>query len=118
MVAKAVDELAVCAISIFLMATRYHTMARLMEEELRLKMDLQDMGMRLHQLGAVVDAAMDLRACIAAIAELRKAITGQHFEDEHIAALGSGSPQIAEIVDAYLRLKRSLFALKIGQFPR
>jgi len=117
-VAKTADELVVNATEIFITAKRYHASERHLEDEQRLKMDLQDMSIRVHQLIDMVDEPSKLRLCATSIAELRRAITGYHFEDKHVEALDAEVMQIAEIADAYLRLKRALFALKISQYPK
>jgi hypothetical protein len=118
MVAKAADNLVENATSIFFAAKKYHANERDIEAEQRLKMDLQDMSIRAHELSNVVDDPSNLKVCSTSIADLRKAITRRHFEDEHTAILDVNDQQMAEIADAYLRVKRSLFSLKIGQFPK
>jgi hypothetical protein len=50
MAAQVADDLVEVATSIFLAAQRYHTNKRERENERRLKIDLQDMGMRVQQL--------------------------------------------------------------------
>jgi len=118
MAAQVADDLVEVATSIFLAAQRYHTNKRERENERRLKIDLQDMGMRVQQLVETVDEPSKIRLCSVSIAEFRQSITAHHFESEHIDALNASSLQMAEIADAYLQLKRALFSLKLSQFPK
>lgn len=118
MIAKEADSLLEGATEIFLAAQRYHTNKRDLNNEQRLKIDLQDIGVRAHQLIEMVDEPLNIRFCVIAISELRKSITWDHFEGEHVEMLDASALQMAEIVDAYLRLKRALFSLKLSQFPK
>lgn len=118
MITKAADSLVDSATQVFATAQRYHTNERKVEDEQRLKIELQDMSIRTLQLSSVIDTQSNIKLCSTSIADLRRAITGRHFDDEHEVALDVSAPQISEIADAYLRVKRAFFSLKISQFPK
>jgi hypothetical protein len=117
MVGKAADGLVDDVTKLFSIAKEYHIKERSLELEDTIKISLQDISSRTALLHvAVVDAA-DLTMCTRAITELRKAITGEHFEDEHDGPKKTTDDQIKLLADGVLRAKRLLLGLKLKQFP-
>lgn len=115
-IAKTVDTLMEAIDMILEDARAYHLEERNPSMELRLKMSLQDVVMRVLSLSVVCAEESALAPCRADIASLRRAATGAHFEDEHLAALAHGDAQLELIAEAALRAKRSLVRLKHLQF--
>lgn len=117
LVAKSADGLSDAVTVLLGEAREYHLASRDVACELRIKMTLQDLAMRITGLSEVCGEEMTLAPCRAEIASLRRAITGQHFEDEHVGPLADMDGQFQSIADATLRAKRSLLKLKHRQFP-
>ena len=116
MTAKSADGLADALSSILTEARSYHLNGRDQKLELALKMALQDVAMRVQALSDICPEKAALARCRAAVAALRRATTGQHFEDEHLGPLPENAQQLEEIADAVLRAKRDLLGLKHLQF--
>lgn len=98
-------------------ALKYHTHTRDSEIESTLKMALQDISSRINLLTVVSNDVRELRLCRTGIINLKKSITGTHFEDEHTTPLLSGADQIQSIAADALRLKEYLQRFKNCQFP-
>ena len=117
MVAKSVDGLADGLSGVLTDARDYHISVREVSRELKIKMTLQDLAMRVAGLAEVCADEAFLAPCRADIAALRRAITGEHFEDEHLGPLPDAARQLQSIAEAILRAKRSFLRLKHRQFP-
>lgn len=117
MIAKTADALSDDALAIFDAAKKYHLEERDLAAENSLKMLLQDLSIKTSLLGRVCPDETELNLCRRAILELKQAITAEHFEDEHAAALPLASLQIASMVECILKTKRALLELKLKQFP-
>ena len=117
LVAKTTDSMGDAVTSILIECRAYHLQLRESASELRLKMSLQDLAMRAAGLSDICSNPELLSTCRSDIAGLRRAITGQHFEDEHLDPLGDGDAQLQAIAEMSLRAKRSLQRLKHNQFP-
>lgn len=98
-------------------ARAYHLNERDAAIETRIKMALQDALMQTAGLSDICQDSTTLAKCRAEISSLRRAITGEHFEDEHLGPLPETSLQFQTIADAFLRAKRALLQLKHRQFP-
>ena len=116
MVAKSADGLIESAGVLLADARAYHLALRNTANELKIKMTIQDMAMRVVGLSAICADNTTLAACRAAIAASRRAITSAHFDDEHDAPLEDSNPQFDEIAESVLRTKRCLLKLKHTQF--
>ena len=103
--------------ALFLEARAYHLASRDVASELRIKMTLQDLAMRATGLSELCRDEAKLAPCRSDIATLRRAITGKHFEDEHLVGIKEADQQLQSIAEAVLRAKRSLLQLKHAQFP-
>lgn len=117
MLAKALDGIAESLSEIHESARTYHLSPREPKDELRLKNALQDFSMCIIGLGNICENKAALARSNRDAGTLRKAVTGEHFEDEHVGALESGAPQMQIIAEAYLSAKRNLLSLKYAQFP-
>ena len=98
MVAKSADGLIESAGMLLAEARAYHLAPRSTTNELKIKMTIQDMAMRVGGLSAICADKATLAACRAAIAASRRAITSAHFEDEHDAPLEIGRASCRERV--------------------
>lgn len=117
LVVKSTDSLDSQVDTLFAVAKRYHLVARDVSAELQLKMMLQDLATRTVALSALCDTEANLAPCRAEIGALRRAITGQHFEDEHLHALTDEHEQLQLIAEAVMRTKRAFTRLRHSQFP-
>lgn len=117
MVAKSADQISANLDTIHGDARGYHLKVRDAAVEVRIKMALQDASMHLVGLSEISKDGDTLARCRAEISALRRAITGEHFEDEHDGPLAETSQQFQRIADAFLRAKRGLLKLKHLQFP-
>lgn len=117
MIAKALDGIAESLATIHDTARKYHLEERDQAEELHLKNALQDFSMCLVGLANVCAEKEALARCNRDAGALRRAITGEHFEDEHELPLEASAPQLQVIAEAYLNAKRNLLQLKYAQFP-
>lgn len=117
MIGKAADALVDDFGKLFTAAKDYHMKERDIESEDSIKMTLQDISGRINILQRVASNSSDLTICSQSFVELRKAITGDHFEDEHSGPIPATSNQLKIVVDQILRAKRSFQELKHKQFP-
>ncbi|NRR29274.1 hypothetical protein HSX11_03655 [Oxalobacteraceae bacterium] len=116
LVAKVTDELVNDIRELYLQAKEYHTNTRNTELSENIKFSLQDIATRANLLhGSVLNLA-DLRVCTQAISNLRRAITGEHFEDAHDGPKKISDSQMYKINQAALRAQRVHFNLKLKQF--
>lgn len=117
MISKALDGIADTLGEIHGGARSYHLHDRDRSAELQLKNSLQDFAMCLVGLAPICAERDALARCTRDAGALRRAITGEHFEDEHLGPLESGSTQLQLMAEAYLNAKRNLLQLKYAQFP-
>ena len=117
MLAKSADGLTDALLVILSDARDYHLKDRDRKLELKLKMSLQDLAMRVQGLSDICTDEKELAACRAAVAALRRAVTGLHFEDEHFNPLPDSDRQLEDIAEAVMRARRQLLRLKHLQFP-
>lgn len=118
LVVKSVDGLGEAIDGLVQDAVGYHLSARDASLERKIKMTLQDLAMRAVALSDSCGSEAALAQCRSDIAALRRAITGQHFEDEHEGPVPDSSPQLQTIAECIMRAKRDLLRLKHQQFPR
>lgn len=117
MLAKAADGLSDEVGKLMAMARDYHTQMRDDSGGDTLKMTLQDLSARASLLSEVSNDVKELAACRSAILALKKAITANHFEDEHGTALKPGDSQLQAIAAEGLKVKQCFLKLKHKQFP-
>ena len=117
MIAKTSDSLNDDSTKIFGIAKDYHTKIRDAAVEDSIKMSLQDLSIRTSLLNKVCKDDNELRICRNAVLDLKKSITGEHFEDEHLAPLILGADQLMSIAESVLKTKRAFLELKQRQFP-
>lgn len=118
MLSKALDSLVDDLTELHQKARKYHISDRDESEEIVLKMSLQDVTMLLVSLNTLNSAKPEYLAnCRSTVLQLRRAITGDHFEDEHLAPLPPSSRQLESMGAAFLSAKRAALAAKHAQFP-
>lgn len=104
-----VDDILTCA-------REYHSSAqRNIASELKLKMQLQDLGIRVNGLSDIYSDQALIAHSRSKLGALRRAVTGSHFEDEHTGALPDNAAQHLLMVEAALDLKRALVTIKNRQ---
>ncbi|MDQ0040856.1 hypothetical protein [Variovorax boronicumulans] len=117
MISKSADSLADELDELLSQAREYHLKERDRALEVRIKMSLQDAAMRSAGLTIICGDDAALARCRSEIAALRRAVTGNHFEDEHAGALDETDIQFQTIADTLLRAKWGLLQLKHLQYP-
>lgn len=115
-VARTTDSLSDNVDTLLIDAQSYHLSSRAQDCEIKIKMNLQDISVRLGSLTGICAHTNELVSCRSLVINLRQAITSQHFEDEHQDSLFAGNQQIQDIAAAALRLKQALLHLKHCQF--
>jgi hypothetical protein len=117
LVVKAADGLSDIADDLLIKARFYHLNPRGMEQEIQIKMALQDASLRTNGLGSVCVSSSELATCRTALTGLKQAITSRHFEDEHAHPLDETSAQLQDIAAEVMRVKQAFLRLKHSQFP-
>lgn len=117
MVAKSADGLTDALLVILSESREYHLKDRDRKLELKLKMSLQDLAMRVQGLSDICTDEKALAPCRAEVAALRRKVTGRHFEDEHIDPLLDSDRQLEDMAEVVMRARRQLLRLKHLQFP-
>lgn len=117
LVVEAADRLSDSADELLNQAVTYHTASeRDLAAERRIKMGLQDLVLQLNEIEGVCGGLHLVSACRSSVGAARRAITGKHFEDEHMSGLSESEDQLQLIASTVLDLKRHLARLKYGQF--
>ena len=112
MVAKSADGLTDALLVILSESREYHLKDRDRKLELKLKMSLQDLVMRVQGLSDICTDEKALAPCRAEVAALRRKVTGRHFEDEHIDPLLDSDRQLEDMAEVVMRARRQLLRLK------
>jgi hypothetical protein len=103
--------------ALLLKSRTYHLGAtRDQELELKIKMGLQDLAESIGALRRIVQDETSLRNAINSIKNLRRAITGKHFEDEHTGSLTERDIIIETVALEALNAKRALLILSHAQY--
>lgn len=116
MLIGAADKLLAEVTTILASALQYHTNHRNTQVEQAIKVALQDISSSTNLLGGLTRFENELRQCRSSIVDLKKSITGAHFEDEHNCPIPESSDQIQAIAADALRVKRCFERLKHRQF--
>jgi hypothetical protein len=85
--------------------------------EVSLKISLQDLSMRTALLSDLCNDTAELSRCRSTLINFKKAISGAHFEDEHIEALEINDQLIEVMALEYSKAKAAFVKLKHKQFP-
>ncbi len=117
MLAKSADALGTIAGTLLISARDYHMTARSINTEIVIKMVLQDLTLQTGSLNDICSDAGELAACRSSVLALKKAVTGRHFEDEHIQPITDTTEQLQDIAGTVLRVKQCFLKLKHRQFP-
>jgi hypothetical protein len=103
--------------ALLLVSRAYHINgSRDQELELKIKMGLQDLAESVSALHRIVQEPSSIRSALNAIKNLRRAITGEHFEDEHTGPLTERDIIIEGIALEALNAKRALLILRHAQY--
>jgi hypothetical protein len=114
--AKSADDLCTVVDNLFELANEYHSSDRDSKLEMKIKITQSDLSQRVCSLMQISSDNKSLTNCLATVVKLRQAISGRHFEDEHLGPISNGFIQ-EEIAGASLSMKRCLVELKHSQFP-
>jgi hypothetical protein len=117
MVAKSADSLSDAVSGLLMDARQYHLNSRDVRLELGIKIAFQDLAMRVQGLSYICADEKSLASCGSAVLALWRSVTGQHFEDEHVAPLAESAEQLQSIADLAMKAKQRLLTLKHLQFP-
>jgi hypothetical protein len=79
-------------------------------------MGLQDLAESISALNRIVLDGSSVKTVLNAIKNLRRSITGKHFEDEHTGPLSERDPIIETIALEALNAKRALLILRHTQY--
>lgn len=96
-------------------ANAYHAHVRDEKKENKIKRQLNDLSIRAASLADLI-SENSCDPIWQQIRKFRQAITGNHFEDEHVSELPSSNHQFELIAEYEISLKRTLFELKHAQF--
>jgi len=99
------------------LALSYHCEAHSSTNAFSIKMILQDIGQQVDSLMAVCQDRKLVLTNQRKIAQLRRAVTGHHFDDEHYHPLNQNDELLQEIASAAMDAKISIIQLKYQQFP-
>ena len=114
---KSIDALCDSVDKLFEVSRDYHSKTeRDLQAEIKIKMSIQDFGLRVASLKDLTGLIPVYIACEDDTRYLRQAITGTHFEDEHTSAQTADSTIFQKIAETTLAAKRHLIALKHSQF--
>jgi hypothetical protein len=97
-------------------ASRYHRGPRDVSLEQQIKMALQDVAENVNALNGVVRDTAAIKSALRTIRELRMAITGHHFEDEHSGPVADPNDVLEAIALAGLNSKRGLLILQHAEY--
>jgi hypothetical protein len=117
-VGKALDGLGDDVTKFFSVAIKYHTNERDPSAEVIIKMTLQDIMARVNMLSDISHDETIIVLCMDALLQLKKTVTGKHFEDEHITSLSMTDSQVELIAADVLVVKQQFLQLKHRQYPK
>lgn len=116
MISKSIDGLAESIDELLVAGREYHLAERSQENEIRIKMELQDLALRLGGLSELQCDNAQIAQSRSAMVRFKRALTGTHFEDEHEGPLEPGAEQIELIAADALRTKQFLLSIKHGLY--
>ena len=114
-IVAASDALSTLVNTLLADARAYHSAERDISDELLIKMAIQDISLQLTSLSDIFSNTSTLAHCRTRVLRLRRAITGAHFEDEHLSPLADNDRQYQVMAEAALELKRVLIQIKHQQ---
>jgi hypothetical protein len=112
MISKSIDGLADSIDELLIEGREYHLADRDVEKEIRIKMTLQDLALRLGGLSELRCDHAQIAQSRSALVRFKRALTGAHFEDEHEGKLPPGAEQVELIAADALRTKQLLLSIK------
>ena len=117
LIVKTCDAMSEQVARIMASAVKYHlATARDIAVEIELNSGLKDLSAQLRLLNGVVKPKIDGVQSSGLHKQFKQAITGRHFEDEHLGSLNALDPQINEAVAAASELRIYLSEIKFNQF--
>lgn len=117
MLAKTADGLCEDLSKLLTLAREYHHMGRDKNNEVSIKIMLQDLSMRTSFLSDLCNDKDELRRCKAALINFKKSVSSTHFEDEHTEALELNEHLFDLMALEYSKVKATFVKLKHKQFP-
>jgi hypothetical protein len=102
--------------SVLVDSRSYHTGERNQALEQKIKMTLQGVAENVYALRNIARSAEEIGSAMRSIRELRMAVTGRHFEDEHTGPLDETNEDLESIALAGLNAKRALLTLQHSQY--
>ncbi len=116
MISKSIDSLADSIDKVLIEGRKYHLQERDRELELRIKMALQDLALRLGGLSELQCSHAEIAPTRSALVRFKRALTEHHFEDEHEGQLDARAEQVELIAAEALRTKQLLLSIKHGLY--
>lgn len=113
---KSTESLGEAIEKLLIASQAYHGNARDANAEIMIKMNLQDLSQRTVALSDLSQNALEHAACRSAVLALKRAITGYHFEDEHIQPVTGSDPILQRVAADALKAKQALLKLKHRQY--
>jgi hypothetical protein len=117
MLAKTADGLCEDLSKLLTLAREYHLQSREKNNEVSIKIMLQDLSMRTAFLSDLCSDQDELRRCRTTLINFKKSVSGVHFEDEHTAALEINAQLFDLMALEYSKAKSAFVKLKHKQFP-
>lgn len=114
-IVDATDTLSEMVSALLSEARAYHCGDRSVSKELLIKMAIQDLSLHINSLADIFPDTATLAQCRSKVGSLRRAITGMHFEDEHVEPLEEGHAQHQVMAESALELKRALMRVRNQQ---
>lgn len=118
MVSKSIDGLTESIDKTLIDGRAYHLKERDTELELRIKIAMQDLALRLGGLGELKCPAAQISATRSALVRFKRAATEKHFEDEHEVPLKPGEAQLELMAAEAQKTKQLLLTIKHGLFTQ
>lgn len=114
LIAKSADDLCDSVDKLFEYANNYHSSIRDNKLEMQIKIAQNDLSLHVSSLVPITQDKLKLTNCLTSVIKLRQAVSGNHFEDEHLGPISNSSIHEG-IAEASLGMKRCLFELKYSQ---
>lgn len=92
----------------------YHTKAREQDVEFKIKNKVQTFSKHLYALESFIGTSQSTEKCTDSIKKLRQALTGKHFEDEHLGVLTFSDNVLQNIADISSIFRQNLIDLKFA----
>jgi hypothetical protein len=116
LIVRCAEGIHAAASQLLLKAIQYHASSRDPAVEREIVTAMQDIAQRLAAVSNIVADKDTQSRCMKRMIEVRKSITGVHFEDEHSGALSAADPEFQRMAQGVADFKRSLLDLQYSQY--